>query len=149
MDISAVFTWLSYMPLTHPAAAADMEVDTAATATKNDSLAFDPNAQSPTLPPAVPDGSDPSPVIDDTLDKAKRIEVVRRLKTAGHWGHKYKDFVAKLVDYLPKENATIASLCQANGIDEATFYRLQTIPENPTPEQLEELYTFMGKLGHT
>ena len=54
------------MSLTRPAAAADMEVDTAATA-KNDSLAFDPNAQSPTLPPAVPDGSDPSPVIDDTL----------------------------------------------------------------------------------
>ena len=97
----------------------------------------------------MPDGSDPSPVIDDTLDEAKRIEVVRRLKAAGHKAFFVKDFVAKLVDYLPKENATIASLCQANGIDEATFYRLQTIPENPTPEQLEELYTFMGELGHT
>ena len=136
------------MSLTRPAAAADMEVDTAATA-KNGSLAFDPNAQSPTLPPAVPDGSDPSPVIDGTLDEAKRIEVVRRLKAAGHKAFFVKDFVAKLVDYLPKENATIASLCQENDIDEATFCRLQTIPENPTSGQLEELYTLMGILGHT
>ena len=71
-----------------------------------------------------PEGSEPSPVIDGTLGEAKRIEVVRRLKAAGHKAFFVKDFVAKLVDYLPKENATIASLCQANGIDEATFYRL-------------------------
>jgi len=142
--------WLALISLMLTAAAAGMEVDTAAT-NSNASLAFDSNAQqSLTLPP-VPEGegSDPSPVIDDTLDEANRIEVVRRLKAAGHKAFFVKDFVAKLVDYLPKENATIASLCQANGIDEARFYRLQTIPENPTPEQLEELYTFMGELGHT
>ena len=65
-----------------------------------------------------------------------------------HWGHKYKDFVAKLVDYLPDTEATIASLCQENDIDVATFYRLQIIPENPSQDDLFQLYMFMGELGH-
>ena len=89
----------------------------------------------------MPDGSDPNTAIDDTLDEAKRIEVSRRLKAAGHWGQTYKDFVAKLVDYLPDTEATIASLCQESDIDVADFYRLQTIPENPSQDDLFQLYT--------
>ena len=134
------------MSLTHPAAAADMEVDNA-TANNNASLAFDPNAQ---LTSPAPEGSDPnatSPV--SIIGDAATIEVSRRPKAADHRAFFVKNFVAKLVDYLPDAKATIASLCQANGINVVDFCRLQTTPENPTPGQLEELYTFMGELGHT
>jgi hypothetical protein len=129
--------WLSCMSLTHPAAAADMEVDPAATA-NNDSLAFDPNAQSPALLP-VSEGSGPNPATDETLGAAKRIEVSRRLKAAGHhWSHTCKDFVAKLVDSIPDTEATTKSLWLSNCTARIPWRTKRYLPKSNHPPELPQ-----------